>query len=281
MEDSVLTFDPDVPSAGIAGPYVVVVGNQKGGTGKSTTVIHLALALQRRGYRVGTIDLDARQGTLSHFLENRRAHADVSGIAATLPVHHQVEVSTLTQRDEAVADENGRFEATLAKLAGCDFVVIDTPGSDTNLSRLGHGRADTLITPVNDSLLDIDVLASIDVARREVLAPSSYTRLVWEANNQRVLRGAPPVDWIVMRNRLAHIEARNMRDVASLLEQLAARIGFRLAPGFGERVIYRELFDRGLTVLDLPADPATASRQAARQEIEALLTAVGLVPAQG
>jgi chromosome partitioning protein len=278
VEDSVLTLETGM-SEPAAGPYAIVVGNQKGGTGKSTTAIHLALALQQRGYRVGTVDLDARQATLSHFLENRRAHADSSGIAATLPLHRQVETSTLAQRDEAAADEATRFEAALTGLSDCDFVVIDTPGADANLARLGHGRADTLITPVNDSLYDIDVLARIDVARREVLAPSGYTQLVWEANNQRVVRGDPPVDWIVMRNRLAHIDARNMRDVAGLLEQLARRIGFRLAPGFGERVVYRELFDRGLTVLDLPADPASASRDAARREIDALLKAIGLVPA--
>jgi chromosome partitioning protein len=197
-----------------------------------------------------------------------------------MPAHCQVERSSLSQREAAEADEAARLEAAVATLSVCDFLVIDTAGSDSNLSRLGHGRADTLITPINDSLFDIDVLARIDVARREVLAPSSYTQLVWEANNQRVLRGLPPVDWIVMRNRLAHIEARNMRDVAGLLEQLARRIGFRLAPGFGERVVFRELFDRGLTVLDLPADEAVrASHRAARQEIGALLEAIGLVPA--
>ena len=172
-----------------------------------------------------------------------------------------------------------RLDAALASLADCDFVVVDTAGADGNLARLGHRRADTLITPLNDSLLDIGVLARLDVAERTVLAPSGYTQLVWEANNQRVLLGLPPVDWIVMRNRLAHIDARNMRDVATLLEQLARRIGFRLAPGFGERVVFRELFDRGLTVLDLPSEAATPSQQAARRELDYLLQAIGLVPA--
>ena len=280
MEDSVLTIDLEAPEPEEAAPYTVVTGNEKGGTGKSTTALHITIALMKRGFQVGTIDLDPHQGTLTHFLENRASQA-ATGMALAVPKHVRVERSELSQREEAEADEAARLTNAVTALKGCDFIVIDTAGSDSNLSRLGHARADTLITPINDSLVDIDVIARIDIARREVLAPSGYTQLVWEANNQRVLRGQPPVDWIVMRNRLAHIAARNMRDIGDLLEQLAKRIGFRLAPGFGERVIFRELFDRGLTVLDLtPDELATSpSQRAAREEIETLLKTIGLVPA--
>jgi chromosome partitioning protein len=260
-------------------PHVVVVGNEKGGVGKSTIAVHLAIALLYRGYRVATVDLDARQETMSRYFENR---ARWTGGEGRLPQPRNIRMSERVSIEERRIEDvlRDRLADALTEVADCHVVVMDTPGSDGALSRVGHERADTLLTPINDSLFDIDVLARIDVARREVLAPSSYTQLVWEANNQRVLRGLPPVDWIVMRNRLAHIEARNMRDVAGLLEQLARRIGFRLAPGFGERVVFRELFDRGLTVLDLPADEAVrASHRAARQEIGALLEAIGLVPA--
>src|SRR3970040_2044588 len=149
---------------------------------------------------------------------------------------------------------------------GRGFAAIDRPASDSPLSRLAHAAADTLITPLNDSFLDIDLLAVVDRARREALAPSVYSRLVWEQNNRRVAANRAPIDWIVMRNRLTHIEARNKREIADLLARLAKRIGFRLAPGFGERVVFRELFPRGLTVLDPPdaagrggARPADAS----------------------
>jgi chromosome partitioning protein len=279
VEDSVLTIDPDAAAPKPTGPYAIVLGNAKGGTGKSTAAIHVTLALMRRRYRVGTIDLDAQQGTLTHFLENRRAHSQTSGHRLNMPSYRQVDPSRLSRREEAEADEAARLATAVTSLASCDFIVIDTAGSDNNLSRLGHAHADTLITPLNDSLFDIDVLARIDVGRREVLAPSNYTQLVWEANNQRVLRGLTPIDWIVMRNRLAHIDARNMRDVGDLLERLAHRIGFRLAPGFGERVVFRELFDRGLTVLDLPGSDelAPASHRAARREVDILVRAIGLV----
>ena len=161
-----------------------------------------------------------------------------------------------------------------------DFVVVDTPGSDAYLSRLAHEHADTLITPINDSFLDIDVLAQIDRRRREVVGPSRYSQMVWEQNNRRVLSGQPPIDWVVMRNRLSHIESRNKSEIAALLIQLARRIGFRLAPGFGERVVYRELFLKGLTILDLPEEAgglsSNPSHAAGRAEIRALLQTIGL-----
>ena len=166
-------------------------------------------------------------------------------------------------------------------MAHCNFIVIDTPGSDSYLSRLAHENADTLITPLNDSFLDIDMLAQIDRKRREVLAPSTYSQMVWEQNNRRVLAGQPPIDWVVMRNRLTHIEARNKREIADLLVQLARRIGFRIAPGFGERVVFREMFLNGLTLMDLPEDPpglpANPSHVSARQEIRALLETIGVM----
>ncbi len=261
-------------------PYVIVVGSEKGGTGKSTTAVHLAVALMKLGFRVGTVDLDARQGTLSAFVRNRMSYAEQSGRKLELPKHRAIERSTAGERAAAEADEAGRLQDAFDDLADCHFVVVDTPGSDSYLCRLGHNRADTLITPLNDSFLDIGVLAQINRERREVEAPSVYSQLVWEQNNQRVVAGRPPIDWVILRNRLAHIEARNMREISALLELLAKRIGFRTAPGISERVVFRELFMKGLTALDLP-DHAngvteTSSHAAARREIQDLLTAIGL-----
>ncbi len=159
-------------------------------------------------------------------------------------------------------------------------MVIDTPGSDSHLGRLGHAQADMLITPINDTLLDVDILAHVDPRKHEVRAPSVYTEMIWKLNKQRAERGREPIDWIVMRNRLTHIDAHNKRAVADLLEQLAKRIGFRLASGFGERVIFHELFLTGLTVLDLPDDRlrgwSNLSLSHARREIDGLLAAIGV-----
>ncbi len=276
--------DPPILPEGGPGegrPYIIVVGNEKGGTGKSTTAMHLIVALAKLDFRLGSIDLDARQSTLSRYLANRREYAEESGEALEMPEHRSVLRSERELRSEAEAEDRDRLRGAFADLANCDFVVVDTPGSDAYLARLAHQHADTLITPINDSFLDIDVLAQIDRRRREVVAPSRYSQMVWEQNNRRVLSGQPPIDWVVMRNRLSHVEARNKREIAALLTQLAKRIGFRLAPGFGERVVYRELFLKGLTLLDLPEaeGPGLApnpSHMAGRAEIRALLQTIGL-----
>jgi chromosome partitioning protein len=267
-------FGPDE-----ARPYTIVLGNTKGGTGKSTLAMHLTSALLKLGYRVGTIDLDGAQGTLSRYVANRLAYVQETRAKLRVPEHVRVYPSELENAEQAAAEERRRVRAAYQDLRGVEFIVIDTPGSDNLLARLGHACADTLITPVNDSLIDLDVLAQVDRQSRSVLGPSVYTRMVWELNNSRVTQQQSPIDWIVLRNRMAHITARNMLDITRLMDKLATRIGFRLAPGMGERVVYRELFMNGLTVLDIdlkPGEQSAGSRLSARQEVVDLINAVGI-----
>ena len=121
--------------------------------------------------------------------------------------------------------------------------MIDCPGADTHLSRLAHAHADTIVTPLNDSFVDFDLLARLDPASGDVKGPSVYSEMVWDARKQRATSGvAGGIDWIVMRNRLSATRANNKKHMGKKLEDLSARIGFRLARGFGDRVIYRELF---------------------------------------
>lgn len=261
-------------------PHVIVLGNEKGGSGKSTTAMHLIVALLHDGYRVGSIDLDARQGSLTRYVENRKQTN--AGMLVPLPqsVHFAIERSSLDSATEGRADEEARLSAAMAQLADCDYVVIDTPGADTSLSRLGHTLADTLITPLNDSFLDLDLLGRVDLDGAKIMKLSVYSEMVWEQRKTRALRGGKPIDWVVMRSRLSSLDAKNKRDIGQLLQQLAKRIGFRVAPGFTERVIFRELFPRGLTLLDLSRkDTGVAWRMshvAARQEVRDLIDALGL-----
>jgi chromosome partitioning protein len=256
--------------------HVIVVGNEKGGTGKSTLSMHLIVALLGMGLSVGSIDIDARQATLTRYLENRRARKDGAELGLALPEH-----VALPPTPDRAADE-AALVATVAHLKQAhQVVVIDTPGSDHYLSRLGHSFADTLVTPLNDSLVDLDVLARVDPATMRIVRPSQYSELVWETKKQRALRGEKAVvDWIVVRNRLHSLDARNKRDVEKLLADLAKRIGFRLVPGLGERVIYRSLFLEGLTLLDLRHKilgfSLNMSHVAARQELRSLVEGLGL-----
>ena len=260
---------------------VVVIGNEKGGTGKSTTALHLAIGSLYRGYSVGTLDLDSRQATLSRYLEHRQRYCDTT-IALPVPVNLRIDEPPGDNTTAIETAARRSIESALAELAACDIAIVDTPGSPTTLSRIGHEYAHVLVTPLNDSLLDIDVLAEIDPVNRKIIAPCHYCRMAWETGNQRIADGLPPIDWVVIRNRLPHIHSRNREDIDQILTKLAHRIGFRLAPGLGERVVFRELFLNGLTVLDLPTvlenGNLSATQRSAAKEVSTLLDALNIEP---
>lgn len=261
--------------------HIIVVGNEKGGSGKTTTSMHLITALLRMGFSVASIDLDFRQKSLTRYLENRAKSAERKGITLPMPEHQVIPRSTLPVVSEAEAEEKEMFEAYLSSIIGTyDFIIIDSPGSDTYLSRLAHSYADTIITPVNDSFLDLDVLATVDSAKMQVVRPSIYSEAVWKHKIEKASRSGTQVDWVVMRNRLSNLDARNKRNMEKVLRDLAKRVGFRMAPGFSERVIFRELFLEGLTVLDVLEQKVgvslNLSHVAARQEVRDLLGALDI-----
>lgn len=242
--------------------HVIVFGNEKGGTGKSTTAMHVIAALLDLGLEVGSLDLDLRQGTLSRYLENRAQ----SGRMLKMPDHVRI------------VEDNGHFEEAFERLQGAeDVIVIDTPGHDTPLGRKAHALADTLVTPLNDSFIDLDVLARVDGTAMKIKHPSHYAETVWQQRQFKFKEtGNGHIDWIVMRNRLSHLDARNKKDMEVLLKELSKRMGCRIVPGFGERVIYRELFLKGLTMLDMKGEELSMSHLSARQEVRNLVEAMNL-----
>lgn len=262
------------------GARIVVLGNEKGGSGKSTVAMHVVVGLLREGLRVGTIDVDSRQATLTRYLENRAQTMERLKLPLPMSDHRLVARSKLPP-SEAVADETARFEATLADLrTRCDVVVIDTPGSDQTLARVAHSYADTLVTPMNDSFVDLDLLAKVEPVSLRIICPSAYSAMVWEQKKARAKRDGKSIDWLVVRNRVAATEARNKKNMGQALDALAKRFGFRQSPGLGDRVVFRELFLSGLTLLDLRErgvkTALTMSHVAGRQEVRAILHAVGL-----
>jgi chromosome partitioning protein len=255
--------------------YIIVLGNEKGGSGKTTTGMHLIVSLLRLGFSVGSIDIDSRQRSLSRYLENRKQTMLKEGITLPQPQHIVVQKSPFNIVQEAEADEYDRFTKALMRLqAANDFVVIDSPGSDTHLSRVSHAYADTVITPINDSFVDLDVLATVDGQTMKIVKPSIYSEMMWEQKLSRAKRDGGSIEWIVMRNRLSNIDAKNKRFMTQVTTELSRRIGFRVAPGFSERVIFREMFLQGLTVLDIMETAKgglSMSHIAARQEVRDLL----------
>ena len=261
---------------------MIVLANEKGGSGKTTTAMHVVTSLLKAGQRVASIDADSRQKSLTHYVANRRRWAKKTGVPLELPNHHAIERAAGPSVDENEAAEFAAFAAAVNGVENThDFVVVDTPATDSYLMRLAHAMADTLITPLNDSFVDFDVLASIDPESYEVTGTSHYAEVVREARRQRRIVEEGETDWIVMRNRVGQFETRSGRQIADGLADLSRRLNFRVADGFSERVIYREFFPRGLTVLDTIDDAVLGSRASlshlsARQEVGNLVDALKL-----
>jgi len=260
---------------------VIVVGNEKGGAGKSTIAIHTATALMHAGATVAVLDLDLRQQSTAHFFAHRRAWLGANGASAPMPVEHPLTAQAAALAKAGDEEALARFEEAFAFASeAAEFVLIDTPGSDTAISRAAHGLADLIVTPMNDSFVDFDMLGIVDPVTLELKRHSLYSETVWNSRKARAVKDRKTIDWVVLRNRLAPTEARNRKRLDERVETLSRKVGFRIGPGLRDRVIYRELFPFGLTVADLSPQirPVAMSLQhvAARQELRALMTALGL-----
>ncbi len=249
----------------MANPHFIVFANEKGGTGKSTTAVHTAVALAASGRRVAALDLDSRQRTMTRYLENRDA------------TMRRLD-KQLSQATYEVLGEGASLAAAIERLSkDADIVVIDTPGRDDALAREAILAADTLVTPMNDSFVDLDLIGQVHPENFKVTKPSFYAELIWNSRTQRAKVTGRTVDWVVLRNRLQHIDSHNLRRVGAALGELSKRVGFRVIPGLGERVIYRELFPKGLTLLDLALlGEVGIAHIAARQELREMISGFGI-----
>jgi len=254
--------------------HIIVVGNEKGGSGKSTTAMHIIVSLMKRNFNVSVIDLDGRQKSLARYLENRSNYANKHKVTLTFAEVHTPTRSTTGDIENMMREDKIIFSKLMDRLTTCsDFILIDCPGSDTNLSRLAHSFADTLVTPINDSFVDLDLLATVDADTFKVNRLSLYSEMVWDARKYRAIRDHGTIDWVVMRNRTSSLDAKNKRRVNEALKELRKRISFRYIQGLGERVVYRELFPKGLTLVDIrnTEQKVTMSQIAARQEVRRLM----------
>lgn len=260
---------------------ILVFGNEKGGAGKSTVAMHTAVHLLHQGRRVAFLDLDLRQRSLARFFSNRAQWAAANNVHLPHAVEPYLHDRPAALLEAPEADARRAFDRALEEaLDGADFILIDTPGGDHVLSRRAHAAAHMIVTPMNDSFIDFDLLGQVDPVTLEVKRPSIYAETVWNSRKQRAVWDGGSIDWIVLRNRLAATEARNRKRVDERVHALSKRVGFSVLPGLRDRVIYRELFPFGLTVQDLSPEVKpvvlSMSHVSARQELLALMQALGL-----
>src|SRR5262245_46889348 len=284
-----------------ASPHVIVIGNQKGGSGKSTFAMHIIVALLKAGKRVASFDLDLNQQTLTRYLGNRhewdRKHEQKLELPDHYPVTEEVPGTNLgrfisrlkkigrAHKDDLIGSSALRhsadlrhFISQLKKIGQAhkhDFIVMDKPGGVELVSLIAHGMADTLITPINDSLVDLDVLVAMEQSER-VPQPSAYAKMVWRALEARRKVNGRTTDWIVVRNRLESVESSNQHQITQVLDVIQRKVGFRVARGLLERPVYREFFAAGLTVLD-PIEGFESAAVPAGLEVQSLIREIGLI----
>ena len=168
-------------------PHIIVIGNEKGGAGKTTTSMHLLTSLLHLGFKVSSVDLDCRQKSLSRYLENRETYSSKHGLQLLSPKHFTLNESS---------DKDGDIEQLKAfmdkELESCDFLLIDTPGSNTSLSSFAHSMADSIITPINDSFLDLDVIAQIEADTLKIIRPSFYAQAIPGSRASRACQKIKP-----------------------------------------------------------------------------------------
>jgi chromosome partitioning protein len=252
-------------------PHVIVVGNEKGGSGKTTIAIHIAAALMKCGQRLATIDLDSRQRTLTHYIENRRASARRYNLDLELPTHLAIARAESGRLDDNEATEFVDFDRAIAAIERRhDFVVIDTPPHDSYLMRLAHSITDTLVTPLNDSFLDLDVLAKVDPVTFEVTGISHYAELVREMRRHRRSVDGDPTDWVVVRNRISPSGSPKESVLCDCLNGLTALDALcDVVPGVDPNPSYsmaRHEVPALLEILRLPINDRGRRRAAARAE---------------
>lgn len=246
---------------------IIVFANEKGGTGKSTLAMHIIVALLRMGKKVASFDVDYPQGSLTHYVENRNAFLKEMGVPLPMPIH--------TYRTQEVS-KIYTLQSQIDKIKdSVDYIVIDTPGSENAETQTAFLMADTLVTPLNDSLIDLDVLAQIDTNTFKIKGPSHFSQKVWAVQQQRMIERKKPLHWVIVRNRLTFSKSKNSQLMTMLLSALSRRIHYTLAQGISERVVYRELFLKGLTMMDLKENglnmPMSTSATNSKQEVINLL----------
>lgn len=259
---------------------IIVFSNLKGGTGKSTTALSVIVGLLRQGKSVASLDLDMDQEALSRYLFNRTRFAKLTKLRIGMPDHHRFTQIDPGGNGAELSTRLDKLSELIDKLvAENDYLVIDCPSLDNPLTRAVTARADVLTSPVNESFLDIDVIGEVRGSPPTVTRVGPFAEIIGAEMQRRREEGIAPLEWIVVRNRRNPSATRHTAAIGTVLDELARNLSFRVTDGFVDRLIFRELFLVGLSILDLRKDDpliaGNSSHKSAYEEASDLLQSVG------
>ncbi|NCP18225.1 MAG: hypothetical protein GW855_03570 [Erythrobacter sp.] len=131
--------------------------------------------------------------------------------------------------------------------------------------------------PINASFLDLELLGHLNPINGMPERPGCFGTMVAALREEKLERQLGRIKWVVAKNRVRAAEKRHMNRIDEALERLAVTHDFRIGDGLSERLAFRELFQFGLTHLDLGLIPEMVKPQAAStQEIARLIDSLGV-----
>jgi len=128
--------------------------------------------------------------------------------------------------------------------------------------------------------LDVDLLGQVNNENLSDSKAGVYSDMVFNCKKQKALNDKKEIDWHVIRNRISATNTINMQKVQEAVNKLSVKYGFKVISGFGDRVIFKELFLDGLTLSDANKSPKVKmnlSLIGARQELRSIITAINLL----
>lgn len=248
---------------------IILFANEKGGVGKTTLVFNTAIDLCNRGYRVLAIDLDFRQRSLARAIENRMASNRCLGLDLPVP-----KVCVLQQPSgPMLVQELNRLGSDR------DVILIDAPGHDSPVARRAMALAQTIVTPINPSFFDLDVLGHFDPVSLKFRKPGPFAQAILDIRAEQMRRNLLPARWIIAKNRIRGAERSHNKRIEPMLAQLSDQLGLTIAEGLTERVAYRSLLQYGFTISDIKRVPQLAHMQIRNvKEISRLTNELNIAP---
>jgi chromosome partitioning protein len=259
-------------------PFILVVSGPRSGAGRTSLVVHLAIALLRHGIRTGVVDFDLHAPDLTRFLKQRDLAADHDA-GLVMPAF------PLLGWTGGMADDDilRRWPDIRAALKpACSVIIIDAPAGTGLLAARLHQDASQIITVVPESASEIQTLFALDETGSGTVRPGAYVRMIWEARARGGRNRGSDTPWMLLRSRsLAEMQPTAVSDeLQDRLDHAQRFIGAGNGPTLMEHPAWRLGNDEGLTLLDPPLDRQRFA-DPARAQLRACLIALKLPHLQG